>query len=61
MKLYEDCIIDIDRALDSGYPKNQKLYGLHLRKAQCLKFLKKDYAVCLADALQVFKNKCPRF
>jgi hypothetical protein len=47
--------VDIDRALHSGYPKSQKLYGLHLRKAKCLKFLKKDYAGCLADALKVFK------
>lgn len=53
MKIYDDCIKDIDRALDLGYPKNQQLYSLHLRKAKCLKFLGKDYADCLDDAMQV--------
>jgi len=53
--MYEDCIKDVDRALASGYPKKQQLYSLHLRKAQCLKFLNRDYADCLADALKVRK------
>jgi hypothetical protein len=53
MNLFEDCIEDIDRAVDTGYPKKQQLYGLFLRKAKCLKFLKRDYADCLADAMKV--------
>jgi hypothetical protein len=53
MKLYEDCIMDIDRALVSGYPKKQQLYNLYLRKAKCLKFLNKDYVSCLADVTKV--------
>jgi hypothetical protein len=53
MNFYEDCIKDIDRALASGYPKLQNLYNLHLRKAKCLKFLKKDHLGCLADATKV--------
>jgi hypothetical protein len=52
-KLFEDCIKDIDRALFSGYPKKQQLYSLYLRKAKCLKFLNKDYADCLAQAMKV--------
>jgi SET and MYND domain-containing protein 4 len=53
MKLYEDCIKDVDRALALGYPKSQEIYSLHLRKAKCLKFLGKDYAECVADAIKV--------
>jgi hypothetical protein len=53
MKLYEECIKDIDRALVCGYPKKQQLYSLYLRKAKCLKFLKKDYVGCLADVMKV--------
>jgi len=43
----------IDRALVCGYPKKQQLYSLYLRKAKCLKFLKKDYVGCLADVMKV--------
>jgi hypothetical protein len=53
MKLYEDCFKDVDRALALGYPKNQQLYNLHLRKAKCLKFLGKDYTECMAEAIKV--------
>jgi hypothetical protein len=53
MNYYKDCIKDIDRALECGYPKPQLLYMLHLRKAKCLKFLKKDYDGCVADTMQV--------
>jgi hypothetical protein len=53
MNLYEDCIKDIDRALVCGYPNKQRLYKLHLRKAYCLKFLKRDFAACLDDAEKV--------
>jgi hypothetical protein len=53
MKLFEDCIIDIDRALASGYPKKQQLYSLYLRKARCLKFLRKDFTDCLSEAMKV--------
>jgi hypothetical protein len=50
---YKDCMKDLDRALDSGYPKPELLYRLHLRKAQCLKFLKMDYNDCLTEAMKV--------
>jgi hypothetical protein len=53
MRLYEECIKDIDRALVCGYPKKQQIYSLYLRKAKCLKFLKKDYIGCLADVMKV--------
>jgi hypothetical protein len=53
VKMFEDCIEDINRALAAGYPKEQQLYSLYLRKAQCLKFLDKDYADCLAEAIMV--------
>jgi hypothetical protein len=53
MNFYEECIKDIDRALVCGYPKNQQLYTLHVRKAKCLKFLGQDYEGCLADAMEV--------
>jgi hypothetical protein len=52
-KHYEDCIKDINRAIDSGYPKPEMLYRLYLRKAQCLKFLKMDFEGCLTDAMKV--------
>jgi hypothetical protein len=54
MNLFEDCIKDIDRALDAGYPKKQQLYSLYLRKAKCLKFLEKDYVDCLAETMKVY-------
>lgn len=57
MNLYEDCIKDIDRALVAGYPKNQQLYTLHLRKAKCLKILKKNYSGCLADTFKVVRRQ----
>jgi hypothetical protein len=60
MKLFEDCIEDIDRALDSGYPKKQQLYSLYLRKVKCLKFLKKNYVGCLADTMKVSEIVCNR-
>jgi hypothetical protein len=53
MKCYKDCVRDIDRALVLGYPKIQQLYSLHLRKAKCLKFLGKDFADCLDEAMKV--------
>lgn len=55
---YEDCIKDLDRALDCGYPKPEFLYRLYLRKALCLKFLKMDYEGCLTDAMKVLKAFC---
>jgi hypothetical protein len=53
MQLYKDCIKDIDRAFVLGYPNHQLQYSLHLRKAMCLQFLKKDHTEALNDALQV--------
>jgi hypothetical protein len=53
MQLYKDCIKDIDRALVLGYPNHQLKYTLHLRKAMCLQFLKKDHTEALDDALKV--------
>lgn len=54
MKLYKDCMKDIDRSLVLGYPNDHLKYNLHIRKAKCLQFLDKDYSHALADALQVF-------
>ena len=53
MHLYKDCIKDIDRAFVLGYPNHQLKYSLHLRKAMCLQFLKKDHTEVLNDALHV--------
>jgi hypothetical protein len=53
MKFYEDCIKDIDRALDLGYPNHPLEYNLHLRKAMCLQFLKRDHTKALNNALMV--------
>jgi tetratricopeptide (TPR) repeat protein len=53
MRLYKDCIKDIDRALDIGYPNHKQKYSLHLRKAMSMKFLKKDHTEALNDALMV--------
>jgi hypothetical protein len=53
MHLYKDCIKDIDRALILGYPNHQLKYNLHLRKAMCLQFLKKDHTEALNDSLKV--------
>jgi len=51
MRLYKDCIKDIDRALVLGYPNHQLQYNLHLRKAMCLQFLRKDHTEALDNAL----------
>jgi hypothetical protein len=53
MRLYKDCIKDIDRALVLGYPNHKQEYTLHLRKAMCLQFLKKDHTEALDNALNV--------
>jgi hypothetical protein len=53
MKFYEDCIKDIDRALDLGYPNHKQEYNLHFRKAMCMKFQRKDITEALSDALMV--------
>jgi hypothetical protein len=50
---FEDCIKDVDRALNCGYPKKQQLYTLYLRKAKCLKYLNRDYLDCLDDSFKV--------
>lgn len=53
MKLYKDCMKDIDRSLVLGYPNDHLKYNLLIRKAKCLQFLNKDYTQALDDALQV--------
>jgi tetratricopeptide (TPR) repeat protein len=55
MQLYKDCIKDIDRALLLGYPNHQLQHNLHLRKAMCLQFLKKDHTEALNNALMVIE------
>ncbi|KAF7995909.1 hypothetical protein HCN44_007016 [Aphidius gifuensis] len=53
-RLYEDCLLDIERALTSGYPDNLKT-KLYVRQALCFKALKpgshleKDVSLALAN------------
>lgn len=44
LKRYEDCITDVDRALDGKYPDHLK-YKLHERKGKCLLNLGRNEAV----------------
>ncbi|XP_059471210.1 SET and MYND domain-containing protein 4-like isoform X2 [Neocloeon triangulifer] len=55
MKLYKDCMKDIDRALRSGFPENLR-WKLFLRKARCLKYLGQDHEPALQEAIQVIEN-----
>ena len=53
MKLYKDCMKDIERAFVLGYPHDDRKYNLYIRKAKCQQFLDKDYTQALEEALQV--------
>jgi len=52
MKLYEDCLKDIERAITLGYPENKQPF-LYLRKAKCFKYLGQDFEISLEKAKQV--------
>ncbi|XP_044004251.1 SET and MYND domain-containing protein 4-like [Aphidius gifuensis] len=58
-RLYEDCLVDIERALTSGYPDNLKT-KLFVRQAWCFKALKPDYDIdsssSIANAMQWLPN-----
>jgi hypothetical protein len=56
MRLYKDCIKDVDRALVLGYPNLKLKYNLHLRKTMCLQFLKKDKSEALNDTMKVLND-----
>ncbi|KAF7995875.1 hypothetical protein HCN44_006982 [Aphidius gifuensis] len=44
VRLYEDCLVDIERALTSGYPDNLKT-KLFVRQALCFKALQPDFDI----------------
>jgi len=54
MKMYNDCLKDIERAISLSYPENLQ-HKLYLRKAKCLKFLGLDFEASLMKVKEVFQ------
>ncbi|XP_044005657.1 SET and MYND domain-containing protein 4-like [Aphidius gifuensis] len=58
-RLYEDCLLDIERSLKTGYPDRLKT-KLHIRQALCFKALKPsshiETGISIASAIQWLPN-----
>ncbi|XP_044005655.1 SET and MYND domain-containing protein 4-like [Aphidius gifuensis] len=58
-RLYENCLLDIERSLKAGYPDNLKT-KLHIRQALCFKALKPsshiETSISMASAMQWLPN-----
>jgi len=54
INMYKDCINDVKRALDFGYPDNLQ-YKLHVREARCWNYLNErtKSTECFEKSLEV--------